>query len=475
MTIKLLTHSNNIFILGIKGVAMANLALILKKMGKNVVGSDVKEAFPTDRVLVNNKIAVIESFAPAALPKQIDLAIYSAAFGGIKHPQIKVLKARGVLIADQARIISELLDLGKNKIAVCGCHGKTTTASLLSYALIKLGKKPSYLVGAPNFNEFYGGDFQKTDYFVVEADEYAINPPINNTPKFLQLNPNSIICTNIDFDHPDVYLNLTSTQQAFLSFFQKVISCKKKLLVCHDDPNLMVLAEKMPRESYLSYGFNSHADLQIKNFSVRTKYSVFRLNYLGKDLGEFKLSLWGEKNASNAAAVIFQLFNLGFSSGEIKTAIKDFLGAKRRLELLFQNQNLSLFDDYAHHPSEIKATISALKSRFPARPIIIIFQPHTYSRTQALLKEFNEALNQADLSLILPIFSSARENSADFNISSLDIKGINNTDRLQVVANKQELLEKLPQFILPKSILVVMGAGDVYQLKNEIIKIIKTL
>ncbi len=161
---------------------MANLALILKKMGKKVTGCDIEEEFITDELLKKNKIDWQVGFNK--LPDEINLVIYSAAHGGVKNPLVSKAKDRGIKVMSQAEFLGEIMENFKIKIAVCGSHGKTTTASLLAYSLIKLGRKPSYLVGAPNFNNFWGGDYQKSDYFVVEADEYGINPPFDKTPKF---------------------------------------------------------------------------------------------------------------------------------------------------------------------------------------------------------------------------------------------------------------------------------------------------
>lgn len=212
----------NIFLVGIKGVAMTNLAVILKKMGKNVSGSDIKETFITDNLLKKNHISWVESFHPEKIPLSTDLVVYSAAHQGINNPQVKEAVAKKIDIASQAQLLGWLTEQFKTKIAVCGCHGKTTTSSLLAYALKKMGVNPSYLVGAPYFNNYPGGSFDSKEYFIIEADEYGINPPLDTRPKFHLLNPDYIICTNIDFDHPDVYENLHQVKRSFLKFFQKV-------------------------------------------------------------------------------------------------------------------------------------------------------------------------------------------------------------------------------------------------------------
>ena len=448
---------------------MTNLVVLLKKMGKNVSGCDLKEEFITDKLLLDNKINWTVGFNPDKLPEKTDLIVYSAAHGGTNNPLIiKAIKNLEINIVSQAQLLGELMNQFKNKIAVCGCHGKTTTSSLLVYALDKLRQHPSYLVGVPFFTGHQGGDFQEKKYFVVEADEYGVNPPQDLTPKFQLLNPNYIIATNIDFDHPDVYKNIEETKKAFKKFFDNnnLGSTAPRLLLCADDKNLMDVAKKLAKKSYLTYGFDKHADYQIDDWRTDEEGSSFSVNKF-----IYKISLFGEKNISNAVAVISFLLHLGFSQEKIREAIKDFVGAERRFEKIYFKNNIYLFDDYAHHPAEITATINAAKSRFKNRRIIVIFQPHTYSRTSNLLGEFAESLSLADICLVLPIFASARENAKDFNVSSKDI-----VDKIKDSLNKdclysgshEQLIDQLNKIVKPGDVIFTIGAGDVYKLKENI-------
>ncbi|MFA6017503.1 MAG: UDP-N-acetylmuramate--L-alanine ligase [Patescibacteria group bacterium] len=476
----MLEQPKNIFFLGIKGVAMANLGVILKKMGKNVTGCDVQEEFITDKLLRENDISWMIGFDPQKLPKKTDLIVYSAAHGGTNNPLIIEAIKNNINTISQAKLLGELMDQFENKIAVCGCHGKTTTSSLLAYALNKLKQKPSYLVGVPFFTGYQGGDFQGKKYFVVEADEYGVNPPVDKTPKFHLLNPNYIIATNIDFDHPDVYKDIEETKEAFKKLFIGLDSrlrgndkTAKKLILCADDKNLIEVARSLPKDSYLTYGESGKANYQIINCKISEDESSFEIMNVGK----FKISLFGKHNISNATAVIVQLLELGFKPDEIQKALIGFNGAERRFELVYKKNNIFLFDDYAHHPTEIAATIKAAKNRFSDRRIIVIFQPHTYSRTSNLLKEFGESLSLADISLILPIFASARENPKDFNVSSKDIvvkiKDSLNKDCLYS-ESKEQLINQLGKILEEGDVVFTMGAGDVYKLKEEIIQLINS-
>src|SRR3989338_3077986 len=250
----MLNQAKNIFFLGIKGVAMTNLAVVLKKMGKNVSGCDLKEEFITDKLLKDNKINWQIGFDSNKLSKQVDLIVYSAAHGGTNNPLIIETKKKNINIVSQAQLMGELMDQFAERIAVCGCHGKTTTSSLLVYALNKLKQKPSYLVGVPFFSGSQGGDFQSKKYFVVEADEYGVNPPVNKTPKFNLLNPDYIIATNIDFDHPDVYKDLKETKKAFKKFFGN-----RKLIANIDDKNLFQCINTL---NSITYGESEKSNYQ---------------------------------------------------------------------------------------------------------------------------------------------------------------------------------------------------------------------
>ncbi|MEK7071034.1 MAG: UDP-N-acetylmuramate--L-alanine ligase [Patescibacteria group bacterium] len=461
--------AKNIFILGIKGVAMAHLAIILSEMGKHVTGADVDEIFKTDVLLQIHNLKVQIGFDPQTLPKETDLVIYSAAHGGLENPLIQEAKKRNVTILSQGEVLGELSSYCKHTIAICGTHGKTTTSSMLAYALIKLGVKPSFMVGTPKFNEYEGSAYGDKEYFVIEADEYGVNPPLDKAAKFLFLNPDTILCTNIDFDHPDVYDSLDTVKDTFRSFFTKA----NNLIVCGDDINALETA-KHSGKKFKTYGFSEKNDIQIKEFRTTSDGTELTLLIENKP-HKFYTTLWGEKNSSNTAGVISVLLQYGFSSSEIQKAIQYFTGAQRRFELLYKTNDIFLFDDYAHHPAEIKATIESARRRYPNKILRVIFQPHTFSRTKMFLKEFAEALVLADTAYILPVFSSAREKGSEFNVTSQDIVAqakILGKTNIQTYDTKEGLLEELTKVIGANEVIFTMGAGNVYELGDDIIKVI---
>ena len=468
----MLKKTKNIFILGIKGVAMANLALILTKMGKKVTGWDVAEDFITKPILDSLPIKIFNHHhLDKEITKKTEMIIYSAAHQGEKNPLLKEFNPE-IPRVHQIEVIDNIMKQFSFPVAVAGSHGKTTTSSLLTFSLINLHQKPSYLVGSSNFNNFFGADYyppSKTSYFIAEADEYGLNPPYNKSPKFNYLHPKLIIATNIDFDHPDVYQNLEAVKTAFLNFFNKKI-----IIASGDDQNLRNVLKKFKQKQYSFYGFNQDNDYQIKNWVVDEESSQFDLYYKAKKIDRFKIKIFGPMNISNTTAVIIALRFFGFSFKDIKAVIENFTGAKRRFEKIYYYKNIYLFDDYAHHPTEIIKTITTARLRFPKRRIIVIFQPHTYSRTKILLKEFAYSLAQADLSFVLPIFPSAREKISEDKTSSLEIVRLNQK-KLIYISNNHGLIDKLKKILKEGDIIFTLGAGDVYQLKNIIIPIINSI
>ena len=348
----MILDKQSFFLLGIKGTAMSNISVMLKQMGKSVTGVDINEEFITDKVLRDNEISYSTNFDDLSQINSCDVLVYSAAHKGEENPLALEAKRQGKLVVSQPELIGELVQRYKTSIAVAGCHGKTTTASLCAWALTKLEKNPGFLIGAPTFNGFGGGGMSYSDYFVIEADEYGVHPPVNKTPKLLFLHPTYTLCTNIDFDHPDVYSSLEDTKKTFLQFFSQA----QHLILCASDP---VLASLLPikHPSVVTYGLESKHDYCAEDILFEPDRTHFTVRNKGTVLGTFTTQLFGEKNVLNALGVIALLFELGFGASEIQASILGFMGAKRRLELVWTDKNTYLFDDYGHHPAEIEATI----------------------------------------------------------------------------------------------------------------------
>lgn len=428
---------------------MTALAVYLAERGKRVWGSDVEEEYPTDAVLKENNITVLSGFDSRNITDDIDLVVTTGAHGGLDNSEVLEAKGRSINVSTLAQFVGEEAKHFKTVISVCGTHGKTTTSAMLAFVLKHLGMKASHLVGAPSFSGLNGGHYGGDDYLVIEADEYAASPGKDNTPRFMYQNPDIIICTNVDYDHPDVFPTVESMEQAYLTFFQKLDREKGVLIYCGEDGRLKRLVSKV---------------------DINHKYP-----YSLKDSDDSKLLIPGRHNLLNAAAVLTIADILKLDKSLVKKYLVSFSGSARRLEKIFEHNDTILYDDYAHHPKEIEATIEAIRSLYPQKRLIILFQSHTYSRTKQFLKEFVAALGKADRVIVTDIFASARETAekiggADFE-KEAQRQGITTLSYCQY----SEIVSCLRKEARRGDVIFTMGAGSLYQTHSGIIEILRKL
>ncbi|OGK20318.1 hypothetical protein A3C23_02820 [Candidatus Roizmanbacteria bacterium RIFCSPHIGHO2_02_FULL_37_13b] len=438
--------TQNIYMVGIKGVGMTALALILKKMNKNVWGSDLGDEYKTDEVLKKNNISISLGFKEQNINDDIDLVITTAAHGGLSNIEVQKAMERNIVVMTHAQALGQVMNLFKVKISVCGSHGKTTVSAMIAFVFAKLGKKFGYHVGVSSFSGFDAGGFSGFDYFVSEADEYVASPGIDNTPRFMYQNPDIIICTNIDFDHPDVYKSLDEVNDAFTNFLEKLTTKTCKLIYYKNDVLLQKIAGQLLIPEIHTYDLD--------------------------DAQNLSLNISGKHNRLNAAAVLALFRSMGEDESQVKKAITEFRGSSRRFEKIYENFGSILYDDYAHHPMEIVATIEAARAQYPTRRLLVIFQPHTYSRTQTFKSGFINALAKADISIVTEIYSSKREAAKNFSISSPQLveearnQGFKNISFCPI----DDLSIKLKTILKRGDVIVTMGAGSIYQAHSDIIR-----
>ena len=435
---------------------MTALSLILKDLGKEVSGSDLEANYQTQTVLEKAGITVYDQFAPAQVEKA-EVVVYSAAHGGSHNPEVVRAVELKIPVCSFPKIIGEL-SLMKPMVAVCGCHGKTTTSSLISYLAYRAKLGPSYFVGVSQFMGFPGGAWGNGDLFVAEADEYLTDPITDRKSKFLYFNPQYIVCTNLDYDHPDFFQSSLEVSKAYLAFFKKIPD-SGFLLLNGDDSELVKLGRES-QKPVITYGFKSS-----NNYHLELTQLGVRVNFQQKLLAELTPRLIGRHNYQNLGASIAFLNQLGVKPEAVIEAANEFEGASRRLEKLFAVGANLIIDDYAHHPTEIHESIEALRKSYPDHRIALCFQPHTFSRTKALYKDFLKVLREPDFLGLLPIFASARE-PFDSTISSqkllLDLKWRDGSLYLDSDSLFVRLV-KVTQSLYPKWIYLTMGAGDVYK------------
>ncbi len=463
-------NAKKIHCIGVKGAGMTALAEVLALRGVRVTGSDTAEVFFTDAVLRKAGIAVIEHFSPENIPSDADAVVYSTAYTKENNTELLAAFESGVRVLSYPEALGELMK-EKLGLTVCGTHGKTTTSALLAEVLRALGEDPLAIVGSKILQ--WGGNALagKGKYFVLEADEYQ-----NKLQYYM---PFGAIITSVDFDHPDFFPDAEAYAKVFSDFVQK-IPHQGVLVSCGDSASVVTLA-KDARCTRLSYGFLEENDFRIISYAPMERFDpesvglslkqTFEVVYQGESLGTFALQLAGKHNALNAASVIALCEYLKLDREKVREALKRFAGTSRRFEYIGEYKDALLYDDYAHHPEEIKVTLKAFRDLYPTRRIVAVFHPHTYTRTKALLAEFAQSFDDADLVYILDIYGSARETQG--GVSSRQIVDLVNTytrGKAVHIETVTDTIAELQEKTLEGDVVVTLGAGNVWEVVHTLSK-----
>jgi UDP-N-acetylmuramate--alanine ligase len=418
---------------GIKGSGMSALAQVLHDMDFNVQGSDVEKRFFTQLALEKSGIKILPFQKENIKPGMTIIA--GNAFPDT-HEEIQEAMKLGLPIVRYHRFLGDFMQRFTS-VAITGAHGKTSTTGLLAHVMS--GAKPtSYLIG-----DGTGKGEQDAEYFVFEACEYRRH--------FLSYFPDYAIMTNIDFDHPDYYANI---DDVFSAFQEMALQVKKGIFACGDDEHLQKIQAKVP---VLFYGFGEENDYQAKNIVKTTDGTTFDVFIRNTFYHSFSIPSFGDHNVLNSLAVIAVCHYEEVDVNVVESELKSFEGVKRR----FSEKSIGsqiLIDDYAHHPTEIRATIDAARQKYPNREIVAVFQPHTFSRTQAFLDDFANSLSNADKVYLCDIFGSARENHGNLSINDLQ----NKIENAEIIYEEHtSILEKHTD-----SIIIFMGAGDIQKFQD---------
>ncbi|QYN53157.1 UDP-N-acetylmuramate--L-alanine ligase [Lactobacillus panisapium] len=436
----MLDKNKQIWFIGIKGTGMASLALLLKDLGYDVAGSDIAKYTFTQVPLEKAGIPVTQ-FSPDNIKDSGQVIVKGNAF---KNDNVEVKACEDKQIAWQSYpdTVEEIVQM-HTSIGVSGTHGKTSTTGILARVMGEAAPT-SYLIG-----DGEGKGVKDSRFFVYEADEYRRH--------FLAYHPDYQIMTNIDFDHPDYFKD----QDDYTSAFQTAANqTKKALFVWGGNERLQALEAKIPK---YTYGFEDNDDFQAVDVNRTTAGAEFTVITHGKEIGRFTIHLFGDHNILNATAVIAVAYTEKIPLDDIKKGLLSYTGAKRRFsEKDFGDINV--IDDYAHHPTEMRATIQAARQKFPNKRLVVVFQPHTFTRTKKYAKDFEEILRGVDKAYITPIYASAREASGDISSNDLvaNIPGseVINLDNIADLAQNQD------------SVIVFMGAGDIQKYEDALEKLL---
>ena len=448
-----------IYFIGINGIGMSGLAMIMKCKGYDVKGADICTNYVTEELL-SMGITVYNEHNEENV-KGADYVIASTAIKET-NPEYSYAKNKGITILKRGELLAKLLNR-ETGIAVAGTHGKTTTSSMLS--AVMLSKDPTIVVGGILPEIKSNAKPGKSEYFIAEADE--------SDNSFLFMNPKYSIITNIDADHLDVHGNLDNIKKSFIKFISHT---QKEVIICMDCQNLKDAVSRLPEgKSVTTYSIKDEsANIFAKNIRVVDRKTVYEV-YINKELiGEFSLNIPGEHNILNSLPVIYLALKFGVNKEEIQEALNKFKGSKRRYDVLFdkklengygnKTKRVRIVDDYAHHPTEIKATLKAIKSIDTSR-LVVIFQPHRYSRVHFLLDEFKDAFKDVDKVILLPIYAAGEKN--EFNISSEELKEHINHTNVEVM-NEWKDIKRYVSKVKKDSTYIFMGAGDISTLAHQI-------
>lgn len=453
---------NKFYLIGIKGVGMTMLAQFLKSSGREVSGSDVPEVFMTDKVLRQAKIKVFSGFDALQVPKDA-VIIHSSAYNIDNNPEVLTASClEKALVINYAQAIGAVFSRYRG-IAVCGSHGKTTVTAWLGFVLQKIGLDPNILVGAAVPQLGGSAVLGKSNYFIAEADEYQ-----NKLQYFKAF---AIVLNNIDYDHPDFFKTKAAYTQVFIDFVANLP--KSGFLVTNIASAVVPKIIRKNKARLYTYALadslktnNIKVNLLAHSLRQDEDYQYFQVN----DLGEFKVRLFGAHNVANALAVLATGLALGYQPLALKTYLAAFKGIARRAQLLGEYQGVKIFDDYGHHPSEVKATIKAFRERFPKKRLLVLFHPHTFTRTKALFGDFITSFDLVDYLGVLPIYGSAREKQGGVSSQELVIaikKRI--MGKIINLASFDEAIKFLKKELHQNDIVLLLGAGDVFRVGERLL------
>lgn len=448
----------HVHMIGIGGISMSGIAEILHNFGIFVTGSDCTRSKITDRL--SSRGIFVSIGHETNLVKKADLVVYSAA---IKQDDPELIEARNnnIKIVERCDFVGYLTRIYRETIGIAGTHGKTTTTSMVSLCFIEAGLDPTIQVGAIlkqiNGNNRVGN----SDYFILESCEYV--------ESFLKFSPQSTIVLNIDNDHLDYFKNIDNIKKAF-SKYVALLPYDGLLVLNADDQNCLELRSSTDAK-IVTFGINNEkANFVARNINFDNNgFAKFDVYYNNNYYTEIRLSVPGIHNVLNALACIALCFEYGLDKYDIKSALLKFTGANRRFEFVGSYQNINIYDDYAHHPSEILATANALKNK-NYRQSWVVFQPHTYSRTKLLLDDFATVLTNFDNIIITDIYAARETNT--YNISSEDlVDKIKSLGKEAIyISSFDDIAKYIRERACPNDIILTVGAGTITELGKKILR-----
>lgn len=447
----------HIHFVGIGGIGMSGIAELLLNLGYKVSGSDISSSDITRRLERLGGI-IFKGHSEEQI-HGADVVVTSSAVGSENSEVVAAVRA-SVPVIPRAEMLAELMRL-KYSVAIAGAHGKTSTTSIVASVLAKGGLDPTVVIGGKLKSIDSNALLGEGDYIVAEADE--------SDGSFLKMSPTIAVVTNIDREHLDYYKGLNHIQEVFLNFIEKIPFYGLAVLCLDNEPIQEIIPNIQKR--FTTYGMSTQADFRAKDVVFEGLKSRFKVYHLGMLLGEILLNLPGIHNVYNSLASIAVGTELDIPFDVIKSALQTAEGVQRRLEIKGEKKGVTVVDDYGHHPTEIKTTLEAARKCWPDRRIVVVFQPHRYSRTQALFDDFTRAFYQSDLLVVLPIYSAGEKEIKGVDGQAL-FEGIRLHGHREVVymQNFETAVSHLKEVLTPNDIMLTLGAGDVWKVGEMLLE-----
>jgi UDP-N-acetylmuramate--alanine ligase len=439
-------RTQHVHFIGIGGIGMSGIAEILLNLGHRVSGSDLKRSPITDRLL-SLGATIFEGHAASNITGA-DVVVTTSALSS-KNPEVLAAHAQSIPVIQRAEMLAELMRL-KYGVAIAGMHGKTTTTSMIAAVLAAGGLDPTVVVGGRVETMGSSAHLGSSQYLVAEADE--------SDRSFLKLSPILAVVTNIDREHMDTYRDMDDVERAFLDFMDRV-PFYGATTACIDDPKLAALLPRV-RHTVLTYGQAPEAAFRLEVLPSKGSVSQFLVHRKGEALGPFTLSVPGLHNLRNATAAVAIGIQLGVSAEHIAAGLAEFGGVERRFQRKGEAAGVTVIDDYGHHPTEIRATLEAARQCGYKR-VLVLFQPHRYTRTRDLLHEFRDCFQAADVVRVVDIYAASETPIPGVDALAL-VEAIDGAD-VRYSASFEEAVDQIVHIAKPGDLVLTMGAGNIHQ------------
>jgi UDP-N-acetylmuramate--alanine ligase len=446
----------HIHFVGIGGIGMSGIAEVLLNLGYHISGSDIKESEVTRRLQALG--CEIQYGHRKENVREADVVVVSSAIRQ-GNPEVDVAEQRLIPVIPRAEMLAELMRM-KIGVAIAGTHGKTTTTSLIATVLAAGGLDPTVVIGGRLNSIGSNARLGQGDFLVAEADE--------SDGSFVKLMPTIAVVTNIDPEHLDYYQGIEEIKETFLSFLNRIPFYGLAVL-CLDHPNIQSLIPRL-KKRFTTYGLTTQADFQAKEISFEGLSTTFDVIHHTQDIGRLKIRMPGLHNVYNSLATLATAFELDIPFLVVQETLRDFSGVQRRFQIKGEKKGILIVDDYGHHPVEIIATLRAARTGW-GRRVVAVFQPHRYSRTQALFRDFLTAFNDANVLILTEIYPAGEDRIEGVEAKAL-FEGIRDYGHKNVtfIADKKEIVDHLLRIVTPGDLVITLGAGDIWQVSDEFMK-----